>query len=808
MGYSDEFTFRISPFTLVPKLQFGNAIVSETLFHIHRLYEPSARSMVEGSGVCLQGRSQAGVWEREVLRGKRACSSRARQPARAPGLRTPARTATLMKIGIEISVRLCAAILCLVCGPVMALRAADSVCAQVQIQIAQKLTMERTGFEATLQVANGLPSTALENFNVTLLFSDTNGNTVSSTTDPGDAGCVFWYRVQAGSPALPSAVEGGATRTFKWLIIPGAGAGQASPQGTRYFIGATVSYSINGVTQTAQVSPDYVQVYPSPILELEYFLPEQVIGQDPNTPNMFLPPVPFSIGVRIKNAGLGTAKSLNINSGQPQIVSNRQNLAVNFQITGCDIEGRATTPSLLSSFGDLNGGSVAVGRWIMEASLTGKFVSFNASFSHTDALGGAATSLIQNVTTYRLIREVLETLPGSDAIPDFLAYPEGRRDLLYLFPSDMTIVSGPGRDPATEKLPVTDCSGAAALALSANGYTMSFNSLPQGMIFAQVEQPAVSGLVVTAFTRSDGITLPARNAWISATQDIDGSYRWHYYLNLFDHVPATGGFSYNIQLNAPPAANHAPVIQAMADHYLKIGNTHGYLVRATDQDNDMIALASGALPPGATFNPQYTAPAAGTATGLISWTPTAAQAGDYTVRFTASDGQATASQSMGLHVISGSTAQIAAWRGKYWPGISDPSIIGNNANPSGDGYPNLVKYALGADPTRACGTLTEIGTVTVGGTTYLALSYVGRSDDSTLRFAVAASGSVRTPADQWAELPDTNRLDDSLVSQAGVPDGFKRVTIRDVVPVGDPGTAGRFLRLKVTETDGEAMTND
>ena len=192
-----------------------------------------------------------------------------------------------------------------------ALRAADTTCAQVQIQILQKLTMERQGFEATLQVANSL-SSPLSNFNVTLLFTDTNGIIVSSTMDSTAPGAYFWYKVQQGSPAVPSDVAANGAQTFKWLIVPSAGASQGSAQGTMYFVGATVTYTVNGVARTMQVAPDYVQVYPTPLLNLEYFLPEQVIGQDPGTPNMFLPPVPFPLGVRIRNSGMGAAKGLNI----------------------------------------------------------------------------------------------------------------------------------------------------------------------------------------------------------------------------------------------------------------------------------------------------------------------------------------------------------------------------------------------------------------------------------------------------------------------------------------------------------------
>jgi uncharacterized protein (TIGR02597 family) len=671
--------------------------------------------------------------------------------------------------------------------------ASDTVCAQVQIRILQKLTMERQGFEATLQVANGLPETALANFTVSLLFSDTNGNLISSGTDPNASGLTFWYRAQTGSPVVVNAtIAGGATQTFKWLIVPTAGAAQSSTGGTIYFVGANISYSVKGVTQTTQVAPDYVQVYPTPILDLEYFLPEQVIGQDPNTPNMFLPPVPFSLGVRIRNSGLGTAKALNISSGQPQIVRNDTGLAISFQIMGSEVQGLPSIPSLLVNFGDVPGGGVAVGRWIMEASLTGKFTGFTAGFDHTDALGGAATSLIRSATTYRLLGEVIQS--DSDAIPDFLGYTQGDPGHLFLFPSD-----------SSDKIAVADVS--ASVSPGGNGGILSLGGmLPAGLIFARSEQSSIKGLVVTSVTRSDGSTLQARNAWVSAAQDIDGSFRWHYYLNIFDSIPYPGSYSYTIQLGAPQEGNHSPVIQVIPDHYLKVDGSpaaYSYLVRASDQDGDAVSLGSGALPAGATFNPNYTgagiASGPGLATGLFSWTPTANDAGEYTVRFTASDGQVATARTMGLHVISGTASLVDAWRDKNWPGVSDPGIIGNEANPAGDGYPNLMKYALGADPTKAEGTLTTIGTVTVGGMTYLALTYVVRTDDPTLTFAVQAGNSLMAGG-IWTDLDGI--ACGISVDQSDVPDGFQRVTVRDSQPVSDPAASRRYLRLKVNEVHG------
>lgn len=45
----------------------------------------------------------------------------------------------------------------------------------------------------------------------------------------------------------------------------------------------------------------------------------------------------------------------------------------------------------------------------------------------------------------------------------------------------------------------------------------------------------------------------------------------------------------------------------------------------------------------------------------------------------------------------------ATWIAAAFPGVTDPATIGEDANPAHDGLPNLLKFALGLDPTTAAG---------------------------------------------------------------------------------------------------------
>lgn len=75
--------------------------------------------------------------------------------------------------------------------------------------------------------------------------------------------------------------------------------------------------------------------------------------------------------------------------------------------------------------------------------------------------------------------------------------------------------------------------------------------------------------------------------------------------------------------------NRRPEINLPGDIAIDENQPLSVLISATDPDGDMLVISAASLPVGATF-----------AHGLLSWTPTYSQAGEYAIRFTASDGHA------------------------------------------------------------------------------------------------------------------------------------------------------------------------
>ena len=661
------------------------------------------------------------------------------------------------------------------------LRADAGLCASVIIQINQQVTLERQGFVATLGINNGQPA-SLDAFSVTLTCTDANGNPVAFATDAApNANALFYYRVQTGS-SIPTSVPASSSQSVAFLIVPALGAAGNSANGALYNVGATIQYSVAGVPQTVQVTPASITVQPMPILEVQYFLPGQVYGADPMaTTTVVAPMVPFDLGLRVVNhSPYAGVQQVQIQSSQPQIIDNTQGLLVNFQILGCQVNNAPAQPSLLVNLGNIAPNSGAMADWKMVASLSGTFVSFTAQISHASDLGGALTSLIPQsaVSTHRLLGSVLVDLPGRDSLPDFLATDQMSGDF------NTVNVYESGTDQSSEPV---DYFGPGNPAVSLSGGNILSVATTSPMMFVKTSSPIAADQTVVA-VRSDGKTLPASNCWVSKNKD--ANLNWVYWLNLFD-TSVLPTMTYTLKFSNPIVSGTPPVLKILGGQFRQVQPGHLVTIQvgASDADNLNPILTTGALPDGANFAD------AKNGTGALSWTPTVSQLGTYNIQFNAIDGALTTSKIATIQVVSQLSTGLSAWQNRYWPNVTDPSIIGANANPSGDGVSNLLKYALGGDPTMADDSmLPQVGTTLINGQHFLTLTYLQRTDDPGLLYEAVASNDLSVPLANWTVQTQTLTAD-----QSNLPDFYSRVTIVDSVPI-ESGPTGRFMKLRVTQS--------
>lgn len=545
--------------------------------------------------------------------------------------RTPNKGCTINKCKV-LQFILLFTIMLLLRAPTLAF-ALEPLCAEVKIEIRQELTLERQAFDAHMRINNGLDNIALENVAVEVLFADKDGNMVLASTDGSDEAAVFFIRLDSmdgiDDVSGNGTVSASSAADIHWLIIPAPGASNGVVNGSLYYIGATLSYTLGGVENITEITPDYIFVKPMPELTLDYFLPTDVYGDDAFTPEIE-PPIPFSLGVRISNNGFGTAQNLKIESAQPKIIENEQNLLINFNIEGSQVNGLNATPSLLVDLGEIEPEKTSVARWQMTASLSGKFLEFSATFSHSDELGGTLTSLIESVETHSLVHDVQVDLPGRDSIRDFLANDNG---IYRIYESDNIVTEVLNQSSASTLLPLSQSGAESRYKLT--------TPLTGGFIYVQLSDPHLGSKVIQEIIRSDGKQIKLDNGWLSKSRDANNE--WLYYINLFD---VTSSDHYTIIFNDAATLPDAPVLQFIPDRTISETNQISFVVEASDPDGTVPAITLVPLPPLASFIDQ------GNGSAIFSWTPAIGQEGSYTLTFSASDTTLSSSQKAILTVYS------------------------------------------------------------------------------------------------------------------------------------------------------------
>lgn len=420
----------------------------------------------------------------------------------------------------------------------MSLYAADgTVCAQVQLQIVQEITFERLAFDAELKLSNNLDNAPLENIRVDVKINDENGVAANE---------VFFVKVN-GMRDINSVDGTGIisplkTGVINWLIIPGKGAGGEIATGKRYSVKADIFYGVSDKQYKLETWEDWISVKPEPGIILDYFLPNEVTGDDPLTEGVVEESVPFMLAVRAKNTGYGVARDFKIDSSQPEIINNEKGLLADYEITGSWLHGESAPDTLQINFGDIVGpyGSV-MAYWNMLSSLKGEFNEFTASFSHSQELGGAQTSLIEAVYTHYLIKDVLVDTPGRDNVIDFFsdADKNGTPDSIYESEgASFTVIAV----EASAGPPPTPQNNAVKIDI-----TSAVNEL---WGYIQIPDPCGSDIEISEVLRSDGKIINSRNYWVKKSSfylvDImssEKSYTLYYDVTQMDNIaPVTAIF--------------------------------------------------------------------------------------------------------------------------------------------------------------------------------------------------------------------------------------------------------------------------
>lgn len=406
---------------------------------------------------------------------------------------------------------------------------AQTACSKVSIEILQELTIERVAFDAKMVITNNVPDKDLQNIRVDVTIRDADGNTQNE---------IFYIRVSSTSNI--DSVDGtgvvarATSAEIHWLIIPSPGAGGTDGNGKMYWAGATLTYSIDGKQEVISVSPDRITVKPEAQLILDYFMPYEVLGDNPFTPQVEAP-VPYPLAVRALNAGYGSAYKLKIDSAQPKIVSNSQGLLVDFRLLGASVNDSAVSPSLTVDIGTLESRKIATAYWEMISTLSGHFESFDVTFSHASDLGGELTSLLKETNTHYFVHRVKVNLPGRDNRLDILADSDKDPDHLpdTIFESEIPGNTGNIEDAKSRVKVVTVTEFPQRPTPQTPSVTTKLQTGDNGWIYAKMPDPGRGMLRLMDLVRADGVRPDSHNYWIS--EGLDANYQKIFTLHMLDY---------------------------------------------------------------------------------------------------------------------------------------------------------------------------------------------------------------------------------------------------------------------------------
>ena len=423
-----------------------------------------------------------------------------------------------------------------------------SVHVRVGIQFSQSLTMTREAFIGTFTVQNSHETNAVEGIGLDFVIKDAEG---IDHTDLFQISTMSLEGVTEidGTGTLAAASNG----TVRILFIPTRDAAPTEP--IDYYFGGTFTFvdPWNGATRVMELYPSELTVHPSPDLYIDYFVSEDVYGDNPLTP-VTEPIIPAELAVRIWNKGAGTAKNVRISSSVPTIVSNQQGLLINFGLYGTYMQGQGVNMGVSDiDFGNIESGETKVGEWLFTSTLLAHVVSYEASVVHNDSYGNPNLSLISHVGIHKLAHAVFtDFVPfgaKSSGINDFLVddVPDENNYPDYIFFSD-------GRSSSV------DVAESVAFDHFVTAHdtivTLTVNPSSIGWNYGETADPGRNYYKLLSCTRNDGVEIPLSNVWQESILLHTGDYAndsvYVDKLRIVDTVAAVQPHTYSLVFSGDP----------------------------------------------------------------------------------------------------------------------------------------------------------------------------------------------------------------------------------------------------------------
>lgn len=378
----------------------------------------------------------------------------------------------------------------------------SSVCARISLSLPQALQFTRQAFQGTLTVFNGHEETAMRDLKLTLLVS--NGNSIATPHEFD----IHMEELQgfSGEVSLDGGWTLGAqqTGTATILFTPTKYAALTEP--VEWSFGGVLSYidPFTGKELRRELYPVSLTVTPTPVLDLDYFMQRDVMGDDPLTEGIIEPTIPAEFSLLIQNKGYGDASNVKMTTNQPEIVDNEKGLLIDFELLSSQLNGGEKTLALgqnvATDFGTIEAGKTAYAQWWLTSSLMGHFSEYDVKATHVTSYGNPDLSLIDTVRIHELIHTLsipnantpgwlVNDIKDSQDLPDMLYISDGTKETVSL---------------ATAIVHKTDN----------NVYTLTVTSGNEAWNYGSVADPTAGQKLLGSVVRqSDGMEMSLNNFW-------------------------------------------------------------------------------------------------------------------------------------------------------------------------------------------------------------------------------------------------------------------------------------------------------
>lgn len=386
----------------------------------------------------------------------------------------------------------------------MSIEHTNDVCAKVSVQFRQTMAMTREAFEGTLRITNGHMTDPMQDIAVNLTIKNQAGEDCTNLFQINTTSMDQITGID-GTGSLDAQTEG----VVQFMMIPTIA---AAPDTTViYSFGGSFTFldPFSGEEMTYQLYPVDLKVYPGPNLYVDYFVQRNIISDDPLTEDTIEPMEEAEIAMMIRNLGAGDAKNVFLESSQPTIIENQNNLLISFDMTGAAMNGERRPLGLTDvPFGTIASHTNGIAEWYFTSSLIGRVINSTARVIHNNSYGNPQLSLVSSVNTHELIKAISAYGSLDDGINDFLVNEIAdfghTPDKLYFSNGDTTNVVKADHLVALDSVTHQN-----------NTVTIELYPSAAGWNYDTVADPGHGLYELLSCTRSDGQEIPLNNVWIT-----------------------------------------------------------------------------------------------------------------------------------------------------------------------------------------------------------------------------------------------------------------------------------------------------